>query len=362
MKLSGLESGWERVPQGTGVQGPGSLDMHGWPASAGIQSAFSFGVFQRHILRGKSVSEWPKSEYFSKTLHSGKMTSTLLKFIECRFNFIYKPHFLYQNFCPSIEPSTASRRFDLSRLADPHFAMPVDGSDRASLTELHFLVMPSSEVDDDSASFVTPETRAESFLALLGEMGLVEFLPDQSTTRPEGAPGDKGPVPIPADVLAGIEAVRQEGRTNMLNYPAVIRLARKAGHPPPAGSRRMSGYTAPDFSEVSSPIPRTRRGENDVRSMRHCDRTILPAKTGSDQDQRAVHPPARAERASRPVSQRRGLTGRFGSPPSLQGAAARLAVCRRFRLSKLAGANSGLGRAADGAHPLDDPGLTSRQP
>jgi hypothetical protein len=76
----------------------------------------------------------------------------------------------------------------------------------------------------------TPEARAESFLALLGEMGLVEFLPDQPATRPEGSPGYKGPVPIPEDVLAGIESVRQEGRTNMLDYPVVIRLAREAGH------------------------------------------------------------------------------------------------------------------------------------
>ena len=76
----------------------------------------------------------------------------------------------------------------------------------------------------------TPEARAESFLAVLGEMGLVEFLPDQPATRPEGTPDDKGPVPIPEDVLAGIEAVRKEGRTNMLDYPAVIRLAREAGH------------------------------------------------------------------------------------------------------------------------------------
>jgi hypothetical protein len=76
----------------------------------------------------------------------------------------------------------------------------------------------------------TPEARAESFLALLGEMGLVEFLPDQPATRPEGSPGYKGPVPIPEDVLAGIEAVRQEGRTNMLDYPVVIRLAREAGN------------------------------------------------------------------------------------------------------------------------------------
>lgn len=76
----------------------------------------------------------------------------------------------------------------------------------------------------------TPDARAESFLALLGEMGLVEFLPEEPATRPAGPIEEKGPVPIPEDVLAEIEAVRQEGLTNMLDYPVVIRLARKAGH------------------------------------------------------------------------------------------------------------------------------------
>jgi hypothetical protein len=76
----------------------------------------------------------------------------------------------------------------------------------------------------------TPEARAESFLALLGEMGLVEFLPEQPATRTESQGGDKGPVTIPAEIFRGLEAVRLEGRTNMLDYPAVIRLARKAGH------------------------------------------------------------------------------------------------------------------------------------
>lgn len=52
------------------------------------------------------------------------------------------------------DSETASRRFDLSRLADSDFAMPTDGSDRAFLTEMQFLALPSSEVDDDSASFV----------------------------------------------------------------------------------------------------------------------------------------------------------------------------------------------------------------
>lgn len=52
------------------------------------------------------------------------------------------------------EGEPASRRFDLSCLADPDFAMPVDGSDRASLTELHFHTLSSHELDDDSAAFV----------------------------------------------------------------------------------------------------------------------------------------------------------------------------------------------------------------
>ena len=61
MNLSGLERRSERVPRGTGVQGPGSLDMRGWPASATIRSAFIFGVIQGHILAGKTVSEWINS-------------------------------------------------------------------------------------------------------------------------------------------------------------------------------------------------------------------------------------------------------------------------------------------------------------
>jgi hypothetical protein len=39
VNLSGLEKRPPRVPQGTGVQGPGSLDMRGCPAMAGIHSA-----------------------------------------------------------------------------------------------------------------------------------------------------------------------------------------------------------------------------------------------------------------------------------------------------------------------------------
>ena len=76
----------------------------------------------------------------------------------------------------------------------------------------------------------SPESRAESFLALLGELGLVEFLADKEIL-PRLRLGDgKGPVPIPQDVLCGIEAVRQEGRSNMLDTLRVIALACEAGH------------------------------------------------------------------------------------------------------------------------------------
>lgn len=37
-------------------------------------------------------------------------------------------------------------------------------------------------------------------------------------------------VPIPADVLEGLEAVRLSGKTNMLNVPVVVKLALEMGH------------------------------------------------------------------------------------------------------------------------------------
>lgn len=36
-------------------------------------------------------------------------------------------------------------------------------------------------------------------------------------------------VPIPADALKGLEAVRLSGKTNMLDVPAVVRLAMEMG-------------------------------------------------------------------------------------------------------------------------------------
>lgn len=38
-------------------------------------------------------------------------------------------------------------------------------------------------------------------------------------------------VPIPADVLEGLEAVRTSGKTNMLDVPVVMKLALDMGHP-----------------------------------------------------------------------------------------------------------------------------------
>ena len=39
-----------------------------------------------------------------------------------------------------------------------------------------------------------------------------------------------GKVPIPPEVLKGIEAVRRSGRTNMLDRPAVAAIALDLGH------------------------------------------------------------------------------------------------------------------------------------
>jgi hypothetical protein len=41
---------------------------------------------------------------------------------------------------------------------------------------------------------------------------------------------EKHPVPVPAAVYAGLEAVRQSGATNMLDRPRVIELAEMMGY------------------------------------------------------------------------------------------------------------------------------------
>jgi hypothetical protein len=38
------------------------------------------------------------------------------------------------------------------------------------------------------------------------------------------------PIPVPRDVLDGIEAVRRSGRVNMLDRPVVARLCDELGH------------------------------------------------------------------------------------------------------------------------------------
>jgi len=42
---------------------------------------------------------------------------------------------------------------------------------------------------------------------------------------------DGGPVPVPREVLAGLEAVRRSGLTNMLDLPRVAAFARELGFP-----------------------------------------------------------------------------------------------------------------------------------
>ena len=37
-------------------------------------------------------------------------------------------------------------------------------------------------------------------------------------------------IPVPSEVLQGIEAVRRSGKTNMLDVPMVRKLARKMGY------------------------------------------------------------------------------------------------------------------------------------
>jgi hypothetical protein len=86
--------------------------------------------------------------------------------------------------------------------------------------------------DEKTSPGGSPEQAARELLERLARCGFVEFLPQQSTQQPafvSAEPG-KGPVPIPQNVLSGIEAIRLGGQTNMLDYPAVIRIARENGH------------------------------------------------------------------------------------------------------------------------------------
>lgn len=67
----------------------------------------------------------------------------------------------------------------------------------------------------------TPEEKADSLLASLVDHGLAEIVEDEP---PE-------PITVPAAVWQGLEAVRQSGATNMLDRPAVIRIAKRLNFP-----------------------------------------------------------------------------------------------------------------------------------
>ena len=66
-----------------------------------------------------------------------------------------------------------------------------------------------------------PEEKANSLLASLADHGLADI--DEKETP--------APIPVPAGVWQGLEAVRRSGLTNMLDRPAVIKLAEKFGFP-----------------------------------------------------------------------------------------------------------------------------------
>jgi hypothetical protein len=71
----------------------------------------------------------------------------------------------------------------------------------------------------------SPEEKADSLLAALMEHGLAEIFEDDAPVR----------IPVPALVWQGIDAVRLSGRTNMLDRPEVIRIARELDFTEAAG-------------------------------------------------------------------------------------------------------------------------------
>ena len=71
----------------------------------------------------------------------------------------------------------------------------------------------------------SPEEKADSLIAAFIEHGLAEVLEDDAPVR----------IPVPALVWQGIDAVRLSGLTNMLDRPAVVRIARKLDFTEAAG-------------------------------------------------------------------------------------------------------------------------------
>ncbi len=65
----------------------------------------------------------------------------------------------------------------------------------------------------------TPEEKADSLLASLVDHGLAEFVEKDTPA----------PIPVPASVWQGLEAVKNSGLTNMLDRPAVIKIAEALG-------------------------------------------------------------------------------------------------------------------------------------
>jgi len=66
-----------------------------------------------------------------------------------------------------------------------------------------------------------PEDKADSLLASLIDHGLAEIIEDDAPVR----------ISVPAAVWQGIDAVRLSGLTNMLDRPAVVRIAGELGFP-----------------------------------------------------------------------------------------------------------------------------------
>ncbi len=65
----------------------------------------------------------------------------------------------------------------------------------------------------------TPEEKARALLASLIDHGMAEYVEDEPPA----------PVTVPAAVWHGLEAVKDSGTTNMLDRPAVIKIAEFLG-------------------------------------------------------------------------------------------------------------------------------------
>jgi len=90
-----------------------------------------------------------------------------------------------------------------------------------SLREYQLRILSKIAGDNGKPLPDDPEQASAEFFTRMAQHGWVEFLPDE----------DSRESPYPDQFQVAVEAVRDSGRTNMLDVPVAIELIREMGYP-----------------------------------------------------------------------------------------------------------------------------------